>query len=496
MKFEGPLELFQRHVAERPDHIAVVQNDREITYRDLAELAARIAYHLQQISHHPKVMINLPQSIEAYASILACLSAGGFYCPTNISAPAARQHQIIDLFKPDVIISDPQSLPDAAKKLTVLDITKIGDRKLDKPRPRSDLAYVMFTSGSTGIPKGVMISQDALAHYVNWAIEAMSVSPSDRWSQHPNIGFDLSVLDIYGTLCGGATLYPIERIHDKLQPSKFIKRHQLTIWNSVPSVIDQMCRSGPLKADDLISLRLINFCGEPLLEKQLDAVFRACRDVKVHNTYGPTEATVSVTLLALNRDNYKEACKFRFVAIGDNIPNMKLCLIKDGKENQNEGEIVISGPQVARGYWEDPERTAANFKTLDINGEATQVYCTGDYGTYKDGAMHFEYRLDRQVKVNGYRLELGEVDAAFHMAGVYLCCTILVNGVLHTFIENSEHLDIVETRVKIAKHLPSYAIPKKISVTEQLPRNINGKIDVEALRMSALTSTPPPATTK
>ena len=246
MELAVPLELFLKNVAERPGHIAIKQCDREITYKELADLAARIAYRLQQISLCPKVMIHLPQSIEAYASIIACLLAGGFYCPTNTSAPTERQNLIIDLFKPDVIISKIKFLPDAASKYDVLDIAQIGNRKLHKHRPASDLAYVMFTSGSTGVPKGVIISQKSLAHYVCWAIEQMSVKPFDRWSQHPNLGFDLSVLDIYGALCSGATLYPINRMHDKLQPSKFIKRHQLTIWNSVPSVLTKCFAQGLL----------------------------------------------------------------------------------------------------------------------------------------------------------------------------------------------------------------------------------------------------------
>lgn len=492
MKLAVPLELFLKNVAERPDHIAVKQNDRQITYKELADLAARIAYRLQQISSCPKVMIHLPQSIEAYASIIACMSAGGFYCPTNTSAPTERQNLIMNLFKPDVIVSDVKFLPNTALKCEIIDIAKIGNRRLHKHKPAHDLAYVMFTSGSTGVPKGVIISQESLAHYVYWAIEQMSVKPSDRWSQHPNLGFDLSVLDIYGALCGGATLYPINRMHDKLQPSKFIKRHKLTIWNSVPSVVDQMLRSGHLKADELMSLRLITFCGEPLKKEHLDAVFRACQNIKVHNTYGPTEATVSVTLLTLNRDNYKEACGVRYVSIGKGIANMEVYLIKDDKKNQNEGEIVISGPQVARGYWEDPERTAANFKTLNINGKMTHVYCTGDYGSYKNGFLHFEYRLDRQVKVNGYRLELGEVDAAFQKAGIYLCWTILADGFLHTFIESSKNLDLAEIRVKIAKQLPSYAMPKEINVIEQLPRNVNGKINANELQALALATTPSP----
>ena len=241
-----------------------------------------------------------------------------------------------------------------------------------------------------------------------------------------------------------------------------------------------MIRSQKFNADNLASLRLFTFCGEPLLKNHLEAIFTARPDIMVHNTYGPTEATVSFTLLRLVKANYLAACGSHSVAFGEAIPGMNLYLI--GGEKQNEGEIVISGPQVARGYWQDPERTSLAFQTMQIDGMHTQVYRTGDHGYRKNGHFFFGSRLDRQVKINGYRLELGEVDAAFRMAGVKACCTIMHRGKLYTYIEDQKALDLREIKAHVAKNLPSYALPTDIVMVRQLPRNANDKIDSLALQ--------------
>ena len=217
-----PLELILNHAMELPHHLAIVESKREITYQSLANLADRMAYHFLKTADHPKVLIHLPQSIEAYAAMMGTLQAGGVYCPSNISAPLEKQKLIIDQFKPDIILSNSKLLEDLREDYNTLDVSAVGDQNLGYVEQPHDLAYVIFTSGSTGTPKGVMIARESLAHYIDWAVRGMAVTTSDRWSQHPNIGFDLSVLDIYGALCGGATLYPVDNPRDRLTPTEFI----------------------------------------------------------------------------------------------------------------------------------------------------------------------------------------------------------------------------------------------------------------------------------
>ena len=414
--------------------------------------------------------------------MFASLMVGGVYAPTNITAPAQRQRLVLNAFEPEAIVTNGKHLETLgieADDPRLILIDSLPSEPAKSAAEPHDLAYVMFTSGSTGIPKGVMVPRQGLAHYVRWALDAMQISKQDRWSQHPNIGFDLSVLDIYGALCGGATLYPLVSRTDRLMPGKAIERHGLTIWNSVPSVIDLINRAGHMTADHLASLRMITFCGEPLLESHLDAIFQARPDIPVHNTYGPTEATVSFTLIRLGTPGYRDACR-NSVALGDPIPGMQLDLV--GGPTEDEGEIIISGPQVARGYWRDEEQTRVVFGPMQLDGEERFAYRTGDWAVKEGQHLYFVTRIDRQVKIHGNRVELGDIDAAMRACGAAVSYTVLSEGALHSFIEAPADTDISALMRAIAGVLPHYAIPAAIHPIDHMPRNANDKIDAKALQ--------------
>src|SRR5439155_15900976 len=323
-----PVSRFLIEADARPAHAAVVESGRTVTYAMMADRVRRLAYSISEIGPHPRVLIHLPAGSGAYAGMLATLMAGGYYATTNLQTPSARQRSVCQLFDPEVVISDSESLYSLAGAINdrpLVRVDGIGSDVLTSVRQPDALAYVMFTSGTTGVAKGVMIGRSALSHYVAWSKDAMAVQPEDRWSQHPNIAFDLSILDIYGALCSGATLYPLISRGDRLMPAEFIRRHGLTIWNSVPSVIDLMQRRS-LTPDHFASLRLATFCGEPLRREHLDVVFSMNPRVLVHNTYGPTETTVSCTLLQLTAESYASICSAS-VPLGDAIQDMQLFLV-------------------------------------------------------------------------------------------------------------------------------------------------------------------------
>lgn len=481
MRCTDPVNLFLSQADLRPHHPAVVEGDGIITYAMMADRVRKLASQLTRFGPHPRVLIHLPQSSWAYVAMLASLMAGGYYAPANLEHPALRQRALFKLFRPDVIVSDKENgntLYGVGREIPLVTIGHIDALALDVPRAPHELAYVMFTSGTTGTPKGVMIPRSGIAHYVNWAIPAMAVMPEDRWSQHPNIAFDLSVLDIYGALCAGATLYPLLSRQDRLMPARFIRRHRLTIWNSVPSVIDLMQR-GPLTVADLDSLRLVTFCGEPLRREHLDILFSKNQELVVHNTYGPTEATVSCTILRLTCNNYSLLCESS-AAIGDPIPGMELFLI-DG-DGQDEGEIVLAGPQLANGYWNDPGATAGNFIQVDVAGRPMRCYRTGDKGFRRsDGALFYSSRLDRQVKLRGHRVELGEIEAVIRSLTGFPAATILCDGVVHGVLECQEPIDFASLRQQLVENLPVDCIPQRFHQIDVLPRNENDKIDYQRL---------------
>lgn len=479
-EMRDPFARFMDNVRSDPDHPAVVQEGCSVSYGELGSLAARLGAVIGNVCEQPRVLIYLPKGADAYAAMFAVLMAGGYYSPVNMDAPVQRHIEIFKQFRPQAVVSKGKLadvLPLADTGCELIDIDHLGTRELQAPLPAHELAYVFFTSGSTGRPKGVMIPRRGLAHYTDWAVREMKVTPQDRWSQHPNIAFDLSVLDIYGALCGGATLYPLTTKKNKLLPADFVKQHQLTLWNSVPSVIDLMIKARQVTPDYFASLRLLTFCGEPLRLKHLDAIFNANDKVLVHNTYGPTEATVSCTLIRLTAGDYRQYCGSS-VALGRPIVGMEMALVGGSGD---EGEIVLSGEQLALGYWQNEPETARAFIKLPLDGKEKRAYRTGDWAAQKDGEYYFAGRIDSQVKIRGNRVELDEIDAVIDRLGFGASCTVFVNGQLHSFIETKMLPVYVEFKERLAAHLPEYEIPAEIHAINNLPVNNNDKIDRKRL---------------
>jgi D-alanine--poly(phosphoribitol) ligase subunit 1 len=480
---QDPLTLFLENVKLNPEHPAVIQEDEEVSYGVLGERVARFAASLSVNRAKPRVLIYLPKGADAYAAMFGTLMAGGYYSPINMDAPRHRHIEILRQFLPDVVVSTKDlisGLPVSDVAFEFIDVDDLSTDELKEPRVAHELAYVFFTSGSTGQPKGVMIPRTGLANYAAWAIKDMCVSIEDRWSQHPNIAFDLSVLDIYGALCGGATLFPLTSKRDKLLPADFIERNKLTIWNSVPSVIDLMIKARHVTEERFASLRLLTFCGEPLYPRHLDAIFGVNKRVVVHNTYGPTEATVSCTCIRLNASNYKAACGSS-VALGQPIPGMAIMLM-DG--NPDEGELVLLGEQLALGYWHNEAATAKAFVPITDGGHDRRAYRTGDWVINRSGEYYFAGRIDSQIKIRGNRVELDEIDSAIFELGYGNSCTVFVDNKLHSFIETKQLPELLDFKGELSKYLPEYEIPLHIHAIERFPVNSNDKTD--RLQLAAL----------
>lgn len=480
----APISYLQRFAEAAARHAlrpAVIEGPRTVSYGELDSNARRIARQLVDSQALPRVLIHLPQTAEAFAAMFAVAQAGGFYTTTNVAAPPERRKSTFEAFAPAAIITNGELAAEARRycpSAHIVDVDTLGREELATPAEPHRLAYVMFTSGSTGQPKGVMISKSALSHYVDWVMDAMAVTPEDRWSQHPNIAFDLSVLDIYGALCAGAALIPITGV-DLLMPAQAIRRHGLTIWDSVPSVLTSMIKIRQATPKNFESLRMLTFCGEALQKMHVEAIFNARPDIVVHNTYGPTEATVSCTLLRLTAANYEAACQSS-VAIGDPIPGMAIDLV--GGADGNDGEIVISGPQVAEGYWNDPALTAEKFRRFEAGGSEKFGYFTGDWAQRAGPHVYFRGRVDNQVKVRGERIELDDISAALMNCGCGFACVVKIGDELHGMFEYDDAIPEAQAlRETIGKYLPVHLIPQHFHAMASLPRNANGKVDLAAV---------------
>jgi D-alanine--poly(phosphoribitol) ligase subunit 1 len=460
--------------------------DGSVSYGELCDKVRRFATGLD-VRASPRVLIALPQGTDAYVSMLATGLAGGYYIPLNMSAPMDKIRLIVGIAEPDIVIVDQPSpallgiLSSEAPNAAVLHVAALQQETPLRGRGgRHQFAYLIFTSGSTGQPKGVLISRDGLNNYVQWARDSLSLTPGDRISQYANVGFDLSVLEIYGALCAGAALCPFIGAGDRLMPARLIAKLKITVWISVPSVINLMLRARQVSAKWLRSVRLFVFCGEPLFREHLDAIFAGCPGAHVMNTYGPTEATVSVTSLSLRAPTYAEAC-IDSVALGQSIPGTGVHLL--GGMNAHEGEIVITGRQLAIGYWRDPARTAQMFRWFDLNGTPAFGYYTGDWAERHNNHLFFKRRIDSQVKVLGYRIELDEVESAIRACGWPYVCVFRRGQSLAAVVEAQDGIIFapLQLRTELARKLEAHAIPADIRVINHIPRNSNDKLDREAV---------------
>ncbi|MEL6317169.1 MAG: AMP-binding protein, partial [Pseudomonadota bacterium] len=418
---DDPVARFLAVSAAHPDAIAVESGDRPpTTYRAFAERVRRIAGAVLQARARtegeapPRVLIAMRHSEDAYAAMFATLMAGGQYAPLNSEAPVARRSAIARSFGPNVVLFDDRLDLETEGAATLSISAALGAEPLEAPRrvdAVSAVAYTMFTSGSTGAPKGVVVGRAGLADFVAQATPILRLGPGVRCAQHCNIAFDVSIVGIFGALTTGATLIPVTSVADRLMPGKAIGERKIDRWISVPSVVDLIAKAGHATPERLGGVTHFYFCGEALLPAHLDAIFAAAPDALVVNAYGPTEATVAVTEGLFTKADYRAACRTS-AAIGPPLGGMRVDLV--GGRTADEGEIVISGDQVAFGYWRDLARSAERFGTDAATGKRS--FHTGDWAERIDGHVYFVARIDRQVKRHGHRIELGEIDAALRDA--------------------------------------------------------------------------------
>ena len=472
-----PIDRFLDVTQKYPNSTAIFTEAEVWSYSDL-ELHARSFAKEFSAMPAPLIAIALPKKNSAYAACLGVGLAGGYYAPLNIDSPIEKLQNIISRLEPDMIVAEGELLDDlvkahpSAKPFDPSDLDST--HRLEGPGLRHQHSHIIFTSGSTGEPKGVVVPRNAMTNFVNWQ-ETFNITPADRISQQPNLAFDMSLTDICAAFCFGAALYPLITPADTLMPGQFVKRHKITVWGSVPSVLSQMVRGKQLNPDTFSSVRLITTAGEPLYKEHLDAVFAANPNVIFQNSYGPTETTITMTCRILTKENYLPYCK-SCVAFGDPIENMEIILV-DGP-HEDEGEALIIGPQVAAGYWKDQQKTAEAF--LDHNGQP--AYRSGDWVQRIDGEYFFKERIDFQVKIRGYRVELGEVAAAIRKAGWNVAVAFKHEDSIAAVVEKAEGNEFNERALKkqLQQYIEKHAIPRKIIAVDRMPRSANDKLDRKA----------------
>jgi amino acid adenylation domain-containing protein len=507
-------EIFRNAFIKYPDQPALDVDGRTYAYKTLFKKSIQIAGHLYGFPDDQFVGILSYRSVSAYSGILGTLAAGKCYVPFNPKFPAERIRKIISLTGCRIFIADHEFLPmlpeifaehdhetvilmpetEAGQKPDFLKVTCITKDDLktaegaELPDAVSrDYAYLLFTSGTTGEPKGIPISHKNLLHYINYIQGRYKILPDDICTQLFDTTFDLSVHDLFVTWNAGAMLLVIPK-NLVFTPLKLIRDKQATVWFSVPSAISILKNLRLLKKDSLPSLRLSFFCGEALPAGHARLWSEAAPNSRIVNLYGPTETTISISDYtwdpALQEDEYLNG----IVPIGKFFPGHDYCLVDPDNmpvAATETGELCISGPQVASGYFRNEKKTNEAF--IRIPGRSNALYYkTGDFvKENKDGNLQYVGRKDDQVQIRGFRVELMEVESILKKitgSGVAAIGWPVKDGLtegIAVFIEGEEAKQDIIALCK--EHLPDYMVPSRVSYIRQFPLNANGKTDRNSL---------------
>jgi amino acid adenylation domain-containing protein len=355
--------------------------------------------------------------------------------------------------------------------------------------PKS-IAYLLFTSGSTGQPKGVPISHSHVCAYVQYTCDRYAVNEDDRFSQEFDQTFDLSVHDMFVCWERGACLYCVPE-RAVMAPAKFIRDNALTMWFSVPSVVGALTKLRLLQPNSLPSLRFSLFCGEPLPSPYAQAWSEAASNSILENLYGPTEATIAISNYRWDGRQSQQECLNGIVPIGKVFQGQKARIVDENRQPLTPGavgELCLSGSQVTTGYWNNPEKTRDQFIHMP-GAEDALWYRTGDLAKQdENGCLFYVGRIDHQVKIRGHRVELQEIEEVVRKA----CGSSQVvsvpwpvrngsgDGVV-AFVSGLESLDYGHIAAYCSGVLPEYMVPKKIYLIAEMPLNVNGKIDRQKL---------------
>lgn len=513
---------FLRSAEHFPDRPALQLADETFSYRQLRSRASRLA---STLSRHASASgpaltgVFGHRSVTAYAAVLAGLLRGHGYVPFNPNFPTDRTRSMLIHSDCRSIIVDAHGarqldevLAGVENELLLLlpeqeDVSApsgrwpqhrfLGARDLQDagavPQAIVDpggIAYLLYTSGSTGQPKGVMVAHRNVTHFVDAMVERYEVTEHDRFSQTFDLTFDLSAFDMFVAWERGACLCcPTQS--QKLFPGKYITDCGISIWFSVPSTAVLMSRLRMLKPGKYPGLRYSLFCGEALPIEVMQNWGEAAPNSILENLYGPTELTIACTVYRWDSARSPGECEHGVVPIGEPYPGMRV-LVTDEQQKEvaigQVGELLMTGSQLTLGYYRDPARTAASFVVPP--GHSDVYYRTGDRVRRPRPGQPLVYlgRIDNQVKIQGYRVELGEIEAVLRQeAGVEVAIAIGwpltasgADGIVGFL--GTEAADTEAIRRRVIARLPPYMHPSEIHPIGEWPLNANGKIDRKALR--------------
>ncbi len=494
------------NTAERyPDKIAMVDEWGKITFAMFRSKSLAIAAEIRRrtIGEHKPVIVFLEKSGRSVVSFLGIAYSRNFYCPIDTDMPVLRVNRILEILQPSAVITT-EGLYERFRQFDfhgqILFYENIEENEINEetiiPLSRkaidTDLLYVLFTSGSTGVPKGVGIRHRSVIDYIDWVTDKFSVCEKDSFGNQAPFYFDNSILDIYSMLKTGATMYIIPKalFAQPVLLLDYLKENCVNIIFWVPSALITIAKRRALKNVDLRkTLRAVLFCGEVMPNKQLNYWREHLPDIIYANLYGPTEITDACTFYQVDRAFQDEEP----LPIGRPMKNTEVLLLdkEDFLSTSDQmgkiGELCVKGTSLAVGYYNNPKKTSEVFVQNPLQDEYEEkIYRTGDLAWYNEyGELMYSGRKDDQIKYMGHRIELGEIETAvssFHE--VHRCCCFYDESRYRIVLVMESDIELAgsEIRERLQRQIPEYMLPGEIVYLSKLPLNANGKIDRKKLK--------------
>jgi D-alanine--poly(phosphoribitol) ligase subunit 1 len=478
------IERIDHWAAVAPDAVAHISADRNLTYGELRKRSDALASYLAERfgDDLSPIAVLGHREPEMLIAFIASAKSGRPYVPIDTTLPQQRIDKILTTSRAAALFT-----PEHVAQFSAREI-RDNIKRIEKNAP----FYILFTSGSTGEPKGVIITLDCLEHFINWMLEEQRFSErAEVFLNQAPFSFDLSVMDLYCSLATGGTLFSIGRdlIENPKQLYRTLATSGVSTWVSTPSFA-QMCLVEDTFAEAMLPrLRRFLFCGETLTPQSAAQLLARFPQAKVWNMYGPTEATVATTSIQIDAAILEQ---YSPLPVGGTMPGTTIVLLDHSGQElpMNErGEIIIAGPNVSPGYIGRRDLTAKVF----FHYRGQQAYRTGDLGRFRDGLLFFEGRLDDQIKLNGYRIELQDVEANLRKLTIVRDAVIIPrikNGTAQSLTacvllvarhETSDFQLAHSLRTQLGERLPGYMLPRKFVFFDKFPMTANGKVDRAAL---------------